>query len=188
MTDRIETGLFDEEQWTEIERLVGRVVLRWGRLMGLVYALPEKLGFPNDKAIVLGLAQLSGDGSRLDYMRKLLQHAPPLHSTDCATNVAVLRALKSIAALIPERDSIVHGIPLWSMKRDAKTRLVIRDGYYLSQPRQWDESTKYLKVPEVVQDHLAKLDAAYESLLPFAAPILFKDWSEIFGIGDTDGG
>lgn len=177
------TGFFDDSEWEEIEKLVGRVVLKWGRLMGLIYGLPSELGFPNSKAVALGLAQMSGDGSRLDYMRKLLQHSPPLHRASEEAVISLLSQLKILSGLIKERDSIIHGIPVWSMKKDTKSRKIIRHGYYLVQHRQWDEGRRFLKIPERVHSHIEQIDQAYSSIFPLAKPLVYADWQDLIGGG-----
>lgn len=169
------------DEWLKTEVLIGKIVIRWGYAMGLVYSLPEEMGFQNFAAIRLGLAQLNGDGTRLTHMRKLIEHEPKLFEDPKNRSVQAIKALKSLERLIPERDALIHGIPVSSYKRDPRTKERILEGAYMIQQRQWLDSERYVKVPELATEHLNKLESAYESIQRVARPMLFEDWETIFG-------
>jgi hypothetical protein len=169
-----------EEKWSETETLLGRVVFKWGAVMGLVYGLPKDMEFENADAIRLGLASSSGDGSRIQHMRDLLSHTPALFPSNPERTEKALVALKTLSTLIKKRDALIHGVPVWSFKRDLGTKEVLRRGAYLVQQRKWNEGERFLKVPEAVQEHLSALDAAHLELQKVAKPMLFEDWDALF--------
>lgn len=170
----------DDEDWREIESLLGKTVTQWGHAMGLVYSLPEQMHFENFAAIRLALAQLNGDGSRIAFMQRLIKHRPILFDDPRERTQEALAALKELFRIVPERDAIVHGIPVWSYKRDALTKEIIREGAYMVQQREWDDANRFVKVPEQIITHLEKLEKAHDSLLRVARPMLFEEWEEIF--------
>lgn len=177
-----------EDDWSRTEALIGKIVIQWGHAMGLVYSLPKEMGFENFAAIRLGLAQLNGDGHRLSYMRKLIEHKPSLFHDPRQRERELNIALKSLERIVPERDALIHGIPVATYERDPETREIIREGAYMVQQREWQDSNRFIKIPEVAHDHLQKLEMAHESLQRVAKPMLFETWEEIFGFrpdGDT---
>lgn len=178
----------DWKDWTDVEALIGRIVIKWGHAMGLVYKLPERMGFENFEAIRFGLAQMAGDSPRIEYIRKLVAYEPRLfvHPTISGNEIGVFQqqvrgALKTLGELTKERDAIIHGIPVFSVKQDLKTGKVVRRGKYLVQHREWDEGKQYLPMPDAANVHLRKLDAVYQGLQEKATPMLFEDWEGIFG-------
>lgn len=175
----------DDDEWRETEALLGKIVIEWGKAMGLVYSLPKEMGFPNFAAIRLGLAHFNSDSLRLAYMEKLISHKPPLFDDPRARSEQALAALKALEKLTRERDSLMHGIPVSDYVRDRKTREIIREGAYLVQQRKWD-SSRFIKVPDAAVDHLRKLKEANETLLRVAKPMLFENWVEIFGFQPAD--
>jgi hypothetical protein len=182
--------LSDDDEWRETEALLGKIVIEWGKAMGLVYSLPQEMGFENFAAIRLGLAHFNSDGLRLSYMEKLIAHKPQLFYDARGRTEQALTALKVLGKLAPERDSLMHGIPVSDYARDPKSREIIRRGAYLIQQRKWDNS-RFIKVPDAAVDHLKKLKEANASLLRVAKPMLYEAWEEIFGPeaeGDADTG
>jgi hypothetical protein len=177
-----------DDEWLKTEVLIGKIVVRWGYAMGLVYSLPEEMGFQNFAAIRLGLAQLNGDGTRLTHMRKLIEHEPKLFEDWKDRSVQAIKALKSLERLVPERDALVHGIPVYSYKKDPKTKETTLKGAYMIQQRHWLDSERYLKVPEVATKHLDNIESAYESIQRVARPMLFEDWESIFGFFPDNAG
>nr|ABD75130.1 hypothetical protein [Sinorhizobium saheli] len=143
----------DDDEWRETEALLGKIVIEWGKAMGLVYSLPKEMGFENFAAIRLGLAQFNSDGLRLAYMRKLIAHEPNLFNDSRDRAEQAMAALKVLADLGPERDALMHGIPVSDYTRDPATKKIVREGAYLIQQRKWDNS-RYLKVPYAALDHL----------------------------------
>ncbi|MDK1377077.1 MULTISPECIES: hypothetical protein [unclassified Sinorhizobium] len=168
--------LKDHDEWLKTEAVLGKIVVQWGHAMSLVYSLPEEMGFENFAAIRLGLAQLNGDGHRLSYMRRLIEHEPKLFDDPQHRDQEALQALKALEKLVPQRDALIHGIPVLSYKRDTKTKERIREGAYMLQQREWNESTRFIKVPETALKHLEKLGTAHDSLSRVATPMLFETW------------
>lgn len=170
-----------DKQWADTERLLGQIVMKWGQTMGMVYGLASDLEFEAPDAIRLCLAGANGDGSRITQMLNLLRHQPLLMSPNTARTAEAVAALKQVQSLIEKRDSLIHGVPIISLKRDVKTRKVIRQGCYLIQQRIWDEEKRFVKVPEAAQRHLDELEKASDALLRVARPMLFEDWEKLFG-------
>ncbi|TWA55659.1 hypothetical protein FB008_102227 [Sinorhizobium medicae] len=170
----------DDEEWRETEALLGKIVIEWGKAMGLVYSLPKEMGFENFAAIRLGLAQFNSDGLRLAYMEKLISHEPRLFHDPRDRAELALAALKALGKLGSERDALMHGIPVSDYARDPKTREKIREGAYLIQQRKWDKG-RFIKVPDAAVHHLKKLKEVNVTLLRVAKPMLFEGWVEIFG-------
>jgi len=170
-------------------RLLGKIVVRWGQAMGLVYSLPEEMGFQNFAAIRLGLAQLNGDGTRLTHMRKLIEHEPKLFEDWKDRSVQAIKALQSLERLVPERDALIHGIPVSSYTMNAGIKETILEGAYLVQQHRWLDSERYVKVPEIATKHLEKIRSAYDTMQRVALPMLFEDWETTFGFvpGRLDG-
>ncbi len=154
--------------------------MKWGDIMGLVYGLPNDLEFSSPDAIKLCLAQLNGDGTRIDHLIKLLKHQPSFAGVNEDRVTATLAILAKLKTLSHKRDIFIHGVPTISVKRDVATKEVIRDGCYLIQTRQPDEGRKYVKVPEAAEDFLIELGGAYDELLKVARPMLFEDWLELW--------
>ncbi|WP_167693601.1 hypothetical protein [Sinorhizobium meliloti] len=177
------------DEWLKTESLFGKIVVRWGQAMGLVYSLPEEMGFRNFAAIRLGLAQLNGDGTRLTHMRKLIEHEPKLFEDWKDRSGQAIKALQSLERLVPERDALIHGIPVSSSKMNPGTKETILEGAYLVQQHHWLDSERYVKVPEIATKHLEKIRSAYETMQRVALPMLFEDWETTFGFvpGRLDG-
>ncbi len=172
--------LFDRE-WEETEALLGKIVMTWGDAMSLVYGLPQDLGFESPAAIQLCLANANGDGSRISQMKSLLRHEPILYEKNAQRKEDAIKALSNLEKLIPERDSLIHGVPTKLMKRDIYTMETVRLGVYMIQQRKWNEDERFIKVPEAAEAHLEKLKEGREMLLRVAKPMLFEDWEAIFG-------
>ncbi|MCB4918047.1 hypothetical protein ACI50E_06470 [Brucella sp. ZJ1_1] len=170
-----------KEERAKTQELLGKILMLWGDIMGLVYRLPEALGFSNPEAIQLGLAQINGDASRVAYLSKLLKHEPKLADVDAQRSADALAALSKLKKMNDRRDGFVHGVPVLTMKRHRDTREIIRDGCYLIQTRELDEKNRYLKVPEAAETFIAELEAIHEQLLRVTSPLLFEDWERILG-------
>lgn len=170
-----------KEERAKTQELLGKIVMLWGDIMGLVYRLPEALGFSGPEAIQLGIAQLNGDGQRFDYLSSLLKHEPNLAHTDSARTANALAALSTLTKMNKTRDSLIHGIPVLSFKRRLDTKETVRAGCYLIQTRKLVEKDRYLKVPETAQAFIAELEAVHEQLLQVTHPLLFEDWEQIWG-------
>jgi hypothetical protein len=113
-------------------------------------------------------------------MKSLLRHEPSLYEGDAQRKEDAIKALKSLENLIDERNALIHGVPIKSMKRNIETMETVRLGVYMIQQREWNESKRFLKVPEAAEAHLDKLKKAREMLLRVAKPLLFEDWEAIF--------
>lgn len=85
-----------KEERAKTQELLGKILMLWGDIMGLVYRLPEALGFSNPEAIQLGLAQINGDASRVAYLSKLLKHEPKLADVDAQRSADALAALSKL--------------------------------------------------------------------------------------------
>ncbi len=170
-----------KDERAKTQELLGKIVMLWGDIMGLVYRLPEALGFSDPEAIQLGLAQFNGDGSRFEYLSKLLKHEPKLADSNQERTTDALRVLAALEKMNKRRDNFVHGVPILSFKRNIDNKEVIRDGCYLVLTRKLVEKDRYLKVPEAAQEFIEELEEVYEQLLRVTTPMLFEDWENIWG-------
>jgi hypothetical protein len=168
------------EQKAQTQELLGRIVMLWGDIMGLVYSLPEVLEFSSPDAIKLCLAELNGDGTRIDHLAKLLKHKPKFAGVGEERIATTLRVLAKLKGLAIKRDAFIHGVPTMTMQRDIHTKELVLDGCYLIQTRKLDEKARYMKVPEAAEEFLNDLTSAYDELLRIARPMLFEDWHRLW--------
>lgn len=128
---------------------IGRAVALWGAVHHVLRALTaNRLNITSPKVDEL-LGDFSGEGAKIKFLTNLVA------SREDKADASLIQALNRLTKLIPDRNIIVHGGPIWGMDRD-----YYEPGFHLvnfKQPKK-DKRTKPA-LPFVIE-HIKRLRIA----------------------------